>query len=168
MVDMNFEGLSEDAKRWLKKMKFVKEDIIDQLSKPEVQNRWKTNATSDAAEEAYKNGVERAVRKRKRQKNLQKVNPADWGEKVVTGLTEWEPNIDDARNVEKGKPIRDLMRQIKAILAQVPDADARMDIIRDVVRRIRGLTQDEIAQLTPQILQEVRTKAQARMKVITR
>lgn len=41
-------------------------------------NTWKTNATSDAAEARYANGVNRAVANRTRQKGVSAVSSATW------------------------------------------------------------------------------------------
>ena len=41
-------------------------------------NKWKTNATSDAAEARYANGVNRAVAQRTRQKGVAAVSSATW------------------------------------------------------------------------------------------
>lgn len=165
MVDRIERQGVDTAKKWKEKWEFAKQFIPEKLSLPEIQQKWYQNATSDTAEQEWFNEVKNAYEKKKRKKNLEKVDPSDWADRTIAGLAAKTITNQEMIDYLKGDPIRTLVQQARDIIKQVPDSITRGHIWMDFMKQLKGLTQDEIAQKHNELLNWLRTEVERRVGI---
>lgn len=81
------------------------------------KEKWKTRATSDAAEKAWKEEVIKAAEKQLRKKALEQVDPNDWADQVAAGVDEKTITDIEVRNFRtRAGPYVELVQEIAAAL----------------------------------------------------
>jgi len=80
------ELLAEEADKWGREWEEEKESMIEELSKPETQNKWKKRVTDPKVAEKRKRRLKEAIDAGLIEKGLEEVDPADWGTQVVSGI----------------------------------------------------------------------------------
>lgn len=168
MVDRVGEKGVDSAQKWKEKWEFAKKFIPEKLHQPDTQMRWYTHSIE--AEHDWFNKVKMAYEKRKRAKKIAQTDPSDWAERTVSGLAAKTITTEDMEDYLKGDPIRQLVREARDIIRQVPDSIRRGKIWMEFMEQLRGLTQEEIKEKHNELLNWLRsrvaTEAAARPSVM--
>ena len=106
--------LAKLKKKWSKRWMEAKDDMIEELSKPDIQNEWKRAVLSPTAIKKRRERLIEAIENGLIEAGLEEVDPAVWASRTIEGIEsktitedeedEWERDFAPyARVIEEGK-----------------------------------------------------------------
>lgn len=104
-------NLSKLKKKWSKRWMDAKDDIVETLSDPEVQNEWKREVLSPTTIKKRRERLLEAINAGLIEAGLAEVDPAEWASQTIEGVQsktiteieedEWEKNFAPYASVIK-------------------------------------------------------------------
>ena len=79
-------NIGKIAEKWAKRWEEAKDDIVEAISDPEVQNKWKKNVLSPRAVKLRHERLKEAIENGLIEAGLEKVKPEYWASETARGI----------------------------------------------------------------------------------